>query len=171
MDFLQRGECSQQTQLLKCFTLSFKKKCFTQNVGASFCLILVFTVSARSPYPSAAPVSSKPQVLELENIGHSVRHSDEVDNSVRGNGGMEGWGLHRDLIILFLLAFPGLWMLPARVASETGSGSTTSPSLVCAALSGPRCCVLWVCMLRRCMAFFTSCRTNTRVSIASDRNK
>jgi hypothetical protein len=48
---------------------------------------LVFTVSARSPYPSAAPVSSKPQVLELENIGHSVRHSDEVDNSVTGNGG------------------------------------------------------------------------------------
>jgi len=109
MDFLQRGECSQQTQLLKCFTLSFKKKCFTQNVGASFCLILVFTVSARSPYPSAAPVSSKPQVLELENIGHSVRHSDEADNSVTGNGGMEDWGLlHRDLSIRFLLAFPGL---------------------------------------------------------------
>jgi len=81
----------------------------TQNVGASFCLILVFTVSVRSPYPSAAPVSSKPQVLELENIGHSVRHSDEADNSVTGNGGMEDWGLlHRDLSIRFLLAFPGL---------------------------------------------------------------
>ena len=148
----------------KMFYSFFQKKCFTQNVGASFCLILVFTVSVRSPYPSAAPVSSKPQVLELENIGHSVRHSDEVDNSVRGNGGMEGWGLHRDLIILFLLAFPGLWMLPARVASETGSGSTTSPSLVCAALSGPRCCVLWVC-IRRCIAFFTSCGTNTRSAL------
>ena len=79
----------------------------------------------------------------------------------------EDWGLlHRDLSTRFLLAFPDLWMLLARDASEAGSASTTSPSLVCAALSGPRCCVLCTGALRCCIVFFTSCSKNTRAGIA-----
>jgi hypothetical protein len=75
----------------------------------------------------------------------------------------EDWGLlHRDLSTRFLLAFPDFWMLIARDASEAGSESTTSPSLVCAALSGPRYCVLCTGALRRCIVFFTSCSKKAR---------
>jgi hypothetical protein len=75
---------------------------------------------------------------------------------------VEVWGLHLDLSIRFLLAFPSLWMLLPFVASEAGSGLTTSPSLVCAGLSEPKCCPVWLavfscgCTERRLIVFFAS---------------
>jgi hypothetical protein len=84
---------------------------------------------------------------------------------------VEVWGLHLDLSIRFLLAFPGLWMLPPFVASEAGSGSTTSPSLVCEDLSEPKCCQVWLavfsrgCTMRLLTIFFAFYCKITRFSI------